>query len=241
MRQLYDDLSGPAPEIRRFAQDAFRASCLEDLNALFRKELGRFGFNAFAAGMLRGEPRPGGFLLLQWPRAWLELYAARGFANEDIAVLEALRSPRTFTWTEIRAEQPDACPAIFAAAAEFGWHDGLVVPVHGPGPGRGIISLAAPRLDLSAEKRAEAVAISLTAFEAARRLAEAPSPGTDTLTQRERQALTLVARGLDDAGIAAALGISPATAHSHVENAKRRLDARTRAHAVALALSRDLI
>jgi DNA-binding CsgD family transcriptional regulator len=228
-------------DLRGFAKAAFSAPSLEELNSLLRQEVGAFGFNAFAAGMLIGNPKPGSFLLLHWPRAWLELYAARGFAGEDVAVQEALHNPRPFTWTEIRVEQPMVSPAIFAAAASFGWHDGLVVPVHGPGADRGLVSLAAPQLRLSPEQRETAIRLSLTAFEAARRLAEAPCPGSSHLTARESQALALVAQGLDDSAIAGTLGISPATAHSHVESAKRRLGAKTRAHAVALALIRDLI
>ena len=239
-RDVADQPTSPR-DLRRFANAAFSAPTLEELNALFRQEVGAFGFNAFAAGMLIGNPREGSFLLLHWPRAWLELYAARGFAGEDIAVQEALRNPRPFTWTEIKAQQPAASRAIFAAAASFGWHDGLVVPVHGTGADRALVSLAAPQLRLSPEQREAAIRVCLTAFEAARRLAEAPNLGSSHLTRRERQALGLVAQGQDDSAIAAALGISAATAHSHVESGKRRLGAKTRAHAVALALMRDLI
>jgi len=55
------------------------------------------------------------------------------------------------------------------------------------------------------------------------------------LTRRERDCLALVAQGYSDGGIAARLGIKPVTAHAHIESAKRKLGARTRAHAVALA------
>lgn len=55
------------------------------------------------------------------------------------------------------------------------------------------------------------------------------------LTRRERDCLALVAQGLSDNGIAERLAIKPATVHTHIESAKRKLGARTRAHAVALA------
>lgn len=55
------------------------------------------------------------------------------------------------------------------------------------------------------------------------------------LTRREHDCLALVAQGLSDNGIAARLAIKPVTVHAHIESAKRKLGARTRAHAVALA------
>ena len=58
-----------------------------------------------------------------------------------------------------------------------------------------------------------------------------PAPG---LKPRQVAVLRLVARGLTDKQIGRALGLSPATAHYHVEEAKRALGVRTRAEAVAI-------
>ena len=60
-------------------------------------------------------------------------------------------------------------------------------------------------------------------------------------SNREREILTLLARGSTDVKIASALGLSPATVQTHVRNAKAKLGARTRAQAVALALVGGLI
>ena len=56
------------------------------------------------------------------------------------------------------------------------------------------------------------------------------------LTEREREVMTLVASGLHGGDIAERLFLSPETVKSHVQNAMGRLDAHTRAHAVAIAL-----
>ena len=53
------------------------------------------------------------------------------------------------------------------------------------------------------------------------------------LTPRQRQIVTLIAQGATDVEIAALLCISPATATKHVQNARRRLRARTRGQLVA--------
>jgi DNA-binding CsgD family transcriptional regulator len=56
------------------------------------------------------------------------------------------------------------------------------------------------------------------------------------LTQREREVMTLVASGLQGADMAERLFLSPETVRSHVQNSMGKLGARTRAHAVAIAL-----
>lgn len=61
---------------------------------------------------------------------------------------------------------------------------------------------------------------------------------TRSLTPREREVLTLLARGLTGTEIAERLSLSPETVRIHVRNARGRLGARTRAHAIALALLR---
>lgn len=67
------------------------------------------------------------------------------------------------------------------------------------------------------------------------RPAATPESAAPRLTARERDCLTFVAEGKSDWEIGVILGVSQATAHAHVENAKRKLGCRTRAQAVARA------
>lgn len=60
--------------------------------------------------------------------------------------------------------------------------------------------------------------------------------GRGQLTAREREVITLVAAGLRGGDMAERLLLSPETIKSHVRNAMGKLGARTRAHAVAIAL-----
>jgi PAS domain S-box-containing protein len=62
-----------------------------------------------------------------------------------------------------------------------------------------------------------------------------------TLTPRERELLTMVALGSSGEQIATELVLSPETVRTHLRNARRKLGARSRAHAVALALQRGEI
>lgn len=57
------------------------------------------------------------------------------------------------------------------------------------------------------------------------------------LSRKELAVLAGVARGEATEDIAAEMVLSPHTIRSHVKSAMRKLDARTRAHAVALAIA----
>jgi DNA-binding CsgD family transcriptional regulator len=61
--------------------------------------------------------------------------------------------------------------------------------------------------------------------------------GPASLSPRELQVLTLIARGTSVEHAAAVLEISPDTVRSHIKKAMKKLDAHTRTHAVALAIT----
>ena len=63
----------------------------------------------------------------------------------------------------------------------------------------------------------------------------------DILTPREREVVTLVARGLSNDEIAQHLVVSPATAKTHVSRAMQKLAARDRAQLVVLAYETGLV
>ena len=65
--------------------------------------------------------------------------------------------------------------------------------------------------------------------------------GIEQLTEREREVLVLVARGLSNSEIATELYISPATAKTHVSRIMMKLDARDRAQLVALAFESGFV
>ncbi|WP_439657080.1 response regulator [Lentzea sp. HUAS TT2] len=61
------------------------------------------------------------------------------------------------------------------------------------------------------------------------------------LTNREREAVTMVARGLSNDEIAASMVISPLTAKTHVNRAMMKLHARDRAQLVVIAYESGLV
>ena len=65
--------------------------------------------------------------------------------------------------------------------------------------------------------------------------------GLEELTPREREVMALAARGLDNVEIAEGLGVSPATAKTHINRAMMKLRARDRAQLVAFAYESGLV
>jgi DNA-binding CsgD family transcriptional regulator len=64
---------------------------------------------------------------------------------------------------------------------------------------------------------------------------------TARLSRKERSVLHELARGFSTDQIAAELVVSPHTVRTHIKNGMRKLEAKTRAHAVAIALSEGAI
>jgi DNA-binding NarL/FixJ family response regulator len=72
------------------------------------------------------------------------------------------------------------------------------------------------------------------------RAADPSNSAVAKLTPRQRQIVSLVARGASDKEIGGVLGISTATAQKHVTNLLRRLGAPYRAAAVAMIAGQDI-
>jgi ATP/maltotriose-dependent transcriptional regulator MalT len=100
-----------------------------------------------------------------------------------------------------------------------------------------------PELADVEHQRARAALLSL----GAESMTDLSAPGTEPpdfarpLTPREREVLTLVARGLSDREIAAELGLSEHTIHRHIANVLTKLALPSRAAAVAHATRLGLI
>ena len=107
----------------------------------------------------------------------------------------------------------------------------------------GLVTLAGPRRAFEADERSRLTMLSYCFHQRLRNLAPKhgfafPPVG---LTRREIDVLRLIARGATDRGVARKLGISPSTAHEHLENAKRKLNVSTRAEAIAIAVSLAIV
>jgi LuxR family quorum sensing-dependent transcriptional regulator len=175
------------------------------------------------------------------PPGWEELYAERRFSDGNFLMRELASRVQAFRWSDVELKT-DRDREMMGSLGDFAIDDGIAAPAHAPGGYSGVTSLAFERLGAlsPAERRAIGVAglvLHLQMRELTPRAVFAARP----LSPRERDCLGFVAAGLSDWEIGERLGVAETTVISHVQNARRKLGARTRAQAVALALLGGLI
>jgi LuxR family quorum sensing-dependent transcriptional regulator len=117
------------------------------------------------------------------------------------------------------------------------------VGAHGFGPNGAVASvhLGFASRDVDADLLGAAHAAASLVAERLLRFDHEAAPDALPLTPRERDALSYVAEGKTDWEIAVILGVSEATARFHVDNARRKLGAVNRAHAVARFLAASFL
>ncbi len=216
-----------------------QCNSIDELITIFRAEIAREGFTASACGaFIPTETGPENyFFFVDWPEAWRKLYAERNFVAHDYTVAEARQRISPFTWLEAKATRT-LSPAereLWNTANSWGWGDGFSVPIHGPGGYFGLVAMAGGVRALGDDLRRHLHMLALAAHDRCRTLkgmASAVQPPY-ALTARELECMRWVAAGNTDVEIGAILGLSATTVKSHVDGARKKLDARTRAHAVA--------
>jgi LuxR family quorum sensing-dependent transcriptional regulator len=208
----------------------------------------RIGFDVGAGGAWIGvgSNRKSRFFFVNWPTAWLEIYQANLWFQIDVMLIEARRRVGPFWFRNIvehfklTSRQKELCETFYA----FGWKDCFAVPIHGPGSLQGLVTLATRQdLALSAADCAVLEMMSRAIWERCR-LAEGfgvSDPRRPQLSSREIECLQWAAAGKSDTDIAAIVGIKPATAHFHIEQAKKRFGVKTRVEAVAAGVLHGMI
>ncbi len=218
------------------------AACAE----IFGAAILPFGFDTFSCGEIDLNDRDLTlFAIVAWPEAVQKFYFDNNLMQNDPVIDTLSRRDTPFTWEDMRADRAigQFGTRNLQMLADFGYVAGLVVPFpHGEGR-FGLVSLIGRRGDISRRDYAVLELMSTCLYHRARYLA--PRRGFAVpplgLSQRQIDCLRLVADGFSDREIAQHLSISIPTAHEYVEGAKTRLKARTRAAAVARALSYGII
>lgn len=214
----------------------------------FLTTIARIGFSGGACGAWTGvgKNRRHRFFFVNWPADWVELYDNSGWFGIDPLPIEARRRVAPFLLSELtEIKFTPAQSAFMKAALAYGWREGLAVPIHGPGSLQGLVTMVTRReaFSLTRADRAVLEAMSRAVWERCR-TAEGfgtfdPAPAK--LSPREIECLQWAAAGKSDSDIATLIGISPATAHFHIEQAKKRLGVRTRVEAVAVGILNGVV
>lgn len=167
------------------------------------------------------------------PAGWEGFYAENQFQNVNYLPREVRRRASPFRWSDIRLVDRRE-KALAHALIDNGFEDGIATPCHGPAGYVAVVSLAFERLrDISPDDQGAIEMASLVLHNRMRDCSKQLQLDTPRLTPRERDCLAFVAEGKSDWDISVMFGVSHTTIISHVQNAKRKLGAATRAQAVA--------
>lgn len=225
---------------QNLALEVMALDSLQAIDRLLAESVGQFGLSSYAGGMVTG-PVAHSVLpvyFMNWPESWQKIYAERGWISKDPAPRWALVSGAPVAWTEIVATLPRNDPGreIYAEAIKYGYREGLVVPVRTGDGSLGLVSAGGDRGKLAPEEVTVLAAFFTAALLRAETLVGASrTPTPNPLTLRERECTSLLMQGFADAEMADALGISTDTVRFHLDNARSKLGARTRAQLAVIA------
>jgi DNA-binding CsgD family transcriptional regulator len=179
------------------------------------------------------------------PRSWLAFADLQKVGVRSPALHAARRSLASFTFLDVFDTLPADQREIWRAVRAWGWQNGFVVPVHGPGGYFSYVSIASPErdLNLSFANRAEIQMFALLAHQRCHELGNlaAPDDPRGILSDRELECMRWVAEGKTDWEIGMILAISATTVKFHVNRARRKLGAATRPQAVAMLAIRGML
>jgi len=218
---------------------------LEGVQEIFRAEIARHGYasSAYRTIAPTGMGTKPQFLFRNWPGEWARQFKEIGSATGDnFAVNEARRQIAPFTWSDARAGRSFSAgeDRMWKEAQAFGWRDAFVLPVHGPRGYLATVSMTsmARDLDLSPRQRLRLQMIALVVHERCSVLSGTAmvDSGFESLSARELECLHWVAAGKTDWEIGVILSLSIATVKFHLDRARKKLGASTRAQAVARLL-----
>ncbi len=212
-----------------------------DLGLFMFEIVASIGLQATAGGMLTGPKALSGdlFYFNNWPNSWLEIYRVSGILELDPIVRWAMASGTPITWADLakRLDPNDPGRELFLVAAQHGYKEGFALPVRSQAGHIGLLSVAGDRGALSGEEQTVLQVLGTAAMNRAETLAgdNAAARPVPSLTKRERECVALLVHGMGERAIASKLGISAVTARFHLDNARLKMRASSRAHLAELA------
>jgi len=177
------------------------------------------------------------FHFAHWSPAFLERYLEKGLQAEDPVPRWARGTglPAAYS-TILRQLRPkDPGHQVIDIAREFGYIEGLCVPMRAADGALGCVAMTGDRGPFTDEEFRDLVAIATVVFRRAERIDHSDTKAqiAPTLTTREIDLLPFLVHGHSDREIAALNKISEATVRFHLKNARTKIGAVSRTHLAA--------
>lgn len=219
-----------------------KAQSLGELGTIFATRIKSLGYQS--AGYMRvfggGRFHAAEYLFGNTAAGWAEQYQAMQYSAIDPVVTTSCRSTRAFTLHEVAGPSRDGAQ-ILADSRRHGLFDGLCAPIRAGYDDVGFVLLGADHLLQLADYERFLLHGMCDAYARTGLALLPPRAEPPSLTRRELECLKWVAAGRSDPQIGMILGLSPNTIHAHVEAAKRKLMANSRAQLVLRAVMAGII
>ncbi|MDB5602747.1 MAG: transcriptional regulatory protein [Xanthobacteraceae bacterium] len=207
------------------------------------KEMEWFGFSCVSSFSIPGpgENLKASIQLNNRPQEYTERYVEKNYVVHDPAVTELRKTIHPYSWSDIRKRRvlKKSEKLIMDEATEFGARDGFIIPIVTISGSAALFCPCGLEPDLSPRARAAVEIIGIYSHHALQRALvhkQREEAAHTPLTPREREIMQWVASGKTDDEIADILSVGTSTVTSHVENAKKKLDAFRRTYAVVQAI-----
>lgn len=234
-------------ELHSFLQSLSGSSTRSALEIAGKQVAEQLGFRWFAHLVLAED---GATVTSSYPATWVSQYLALRYQDLDPVVQHSQARLDPFAWSGDLPKVSDnpAQRRFFDEASCFGIKRGITVPIRGGFGATAAFTFASDDRPIWAETllgEQMIVAHTIAIYFHARwtMLSSAVGRGaTDrTLTERELECLGWIASGKTAAETAVLLSIARRTVEFHLENARRKLDAASIAHCVAIAVKRGIL
>ena len=217
-----------------------------DLEVMVRQVSDLIDFDSAFCGIAKtdasGNLNSYDFAQADYPTDWLDLYFAKGYLGVDPVLRENFTNFSCQYWEDTYRKSPP--PREFVAdARDFGLKSGYTYGASSADGREGsLFSFAGSRIEQ--HPRTEAIIRHVIPhFHQAllRVFASGKGKRAANLTAREREILRWLKEGKSSWDISKIFGISARTVNYHVTNVKQKLDAVSRAQAVAIGVEQGLI
>lgn len=236
--------------VEEFIENMNSAKDLDEIFKVLTKRMHELQFERFSYWLIwppEGPIKP--LCITNYPEDWGQHYHNEGYISDDYVGRYSAKSIIPFLWNEItsRIRLTKRQRMVFSECADAGMNSGGTVPIHGPGAAKATFSVANDMKDgeftkLFTDRRHEIQLIATYAHEKILKLnLHKPLADIVSLTPREIEVLTWMAKGKSrwEAGII--LGIKEDTVRAHLETAREKLDASNTTNAIAKAMLNGLI
>ncbi len=221
-----------------FIEEVDRKTDIPSLVQAFQNLITGYGMDCFMLGdpSRPNEVRDDRLIASTWPEGWLNHWLSSDYIHSDPVLHQLLARNEPVQWSKITAND-EMGSRILDEATEFRMTDGFALPIYSRDGFAVGLTMGTQHYELNKQDEAclHLASIYFHAKLEKLRAENTPRPRS-RLTPRERECLTWVAAGKTDWEISQILNIAEQTAHEYVQNALTKLNATTRAQAVAIAI-----